>query len=73
VKIRKEVLFKMEFNDQHSNGSTGRSGRHSPSKNHYEQVDQMMQLEKGDSSIIHSKLSPLIKDYKARPIYETMP
>ena len=47
-----------------------RGSRHSPlHKNRYYQINEMLSEEK-DPRIINHKLSPLIKDYKQRAIYE---
>lgn len=47
------------------------NNRYSPQRNYYEAINDHMSKER-DPQIINEKLSPLIKDYKAKAIYEKM-
>jgi hypothetical protein len=44
--------------------------RYSPKRLYYEAVNELVSSDHTNPNVIHEKLSPLIKDYKAKAIYE---
>ena len=56
--------------ERYSNESPRSPNRYSPKRLYYEAVNDLVSQDTDHPNAFHDKLGPLIKDYKAKAIYE---